>query len=93
MSHIVIQRAHSLGLEQVRVLAETLAVHLAERYQLAYHWQEDALHFKRTGVKGQIDLAADAIQVQVQLGLLLAMMKSQLEQAIAEQLDEALQAA
>lgn len=93
MSNIVIHRAHNLGLAQARDLAEKLAGNLAERYQLAYHWQENALHFKRSGVQGQIELAADAIQVKVRLGMFMAMMQPHLEQMIAHHLDAALQAA
>ena len=90
MSHIVIHRDHELTLDQARETAETLAGQLAERYEISHHWQEDSLHFERSGVSGQIDLEPGVIRISVRLGFLLASLKSRLEQEIHRQLDERL---
>lgn len=90
MSHIVIHRDHTLTLDQARVAAEALAGQLAERYDINHHWQEDSLHFERSGVSGQIDLEPGLIRVSVRLGFLLVSLKSRLEQEINRQLDEML---
>jgi putative polyhydroxyalkanoate system protein len=90
MSHIVINRNHALTLDQARAAAEALADQLAERYEISYHWQEDSLHFERSGVSGQIDLEPGVIRMSVRLGFLLASLKSRLEQEIDRQLDERL---
>lgn len=87
MSHIVIYRPHELSHEQARQAVETLISQLAERYEVDYHWQEDSLYFTRTGVGGQIDLEPGAIHINIQLGFLLAPIKSALEQEIQRQLD------
>jgi putative polyhydroxyalkanoate system protein len=63
---------------------------LAERYEISHHWQEDSLHFERSGVSGQIDLEPGVIRISVRLGFLLASLKSRLEQEIHRQLDERL---
>lgn len=68
MSHIVIHRDHTLTLDQARTAAESLADQLAERYEISHHWQEDSLHFERSGVSGQIDLEPGVIRVNVRLG-------------------------
>lgn len=90
MSHIVIHRSHELTLDQARRAAETLAEQLAERYELSHHWQEDSLHFERSGVSGHIDLEPGTIRLNVRLGFLLAPLKHKLEQEIHRQLDEIL---
>ncbi len=90
MSHIVIHRDHELTLDQARAAAEALASQLAERYDISHHWQEDSLHFERSGVSGQIDLEPSLIRVSVRLGFLLVSLKSRLEQEIDRQLDEML---
>ncbi len=93
MSHIVIHRDHALTLDQARAAAEALAGQLAERYDISYHWQENSLHFERSGVSGQIDLEPGVIRVNVRLGFLLVSLKSRLEQEIDRQLTEMLSAA
>ena len=50
MSEINIRRAHHLAPEAVRRLAEAMAVRLEERFELAWHWEGDALRFQRDGV-------------------------------------------
>ena len=90
MSHIVMHRDHELTLDQARAAAEALAGQLAERYDISHHWQEDSLHFERSGVSGQIDLEPGLIRVSVRLGFLLVSLKSRLEQEIDRQLDKML---
>ena len=72
MSHIVIHRDHPLTLDEARQAAETLAVQLAERYDLSHHWQDDTLYFERSGVGGQIELEPGKLRINVRLGFLLA---------------------
>ncbi len=90
MSHIVIHRTHTLTLDQARQAAETLATQLAARYEISYHWQDDALHFARSGVSGCIELEPGAVRISVRLGFLLVWQKVWLEQEINSQLDEVL---
>ena len=88
MSHIVIHRDHTLTLDQARVAAEALAGQLAERYGISHHWQENSLHFERSGVSGQIDLEPGRLRISVRLGFLLGPLKQRLEQEIHRQLDD-----
>ena len=88
MSHIAIHRDHSLTLDQAREAAETMALQLADRYEISHHWQDDSLYFERSGVNGQIDLEPGAIRISVRLGFLLVPLKYQLEQEIHRELDE-----
>jgi putative polyhydroxyalkanoate system protein len=87
MSHIVMHRDHPLTLDQAREAAETIAAQLADRYEISHHWQDDSLHFERSGVSGQIDLEPGAIRISIRLGFLLAPFKHRLEQHIHQELD------
>ncbi len=89
MTHIVIHRAHALDLDEARQAAETLAAQLAARYEINYHWQDDTLHFERSGVSGCIELEPGVVRVNVRLGFLLIPMKHALDQEINRQLNEA----
>lgn len=88
MSHIVVHRAHALTLDQARRAAETLARQLADRYEVNYHWQDDVLHFERSGVSGHIALEPDMVRITARLGFLLVPLKHRLEQEIHRYLDE-----
>lgn len=89
MSHIVIHRDHALSHEQARQAAETLAVQLATRYEISYHWQDNTLCFERSGVSGCIELEPGVVRVNVRLGFLLIPIKPTLEQEIHRRLDDA----
>lgn len=91
MSHIAIQRPHSLTLDQARQAAENLVQRLAEHYEFSYHWQDDRLCFERSGVSGCLSLEPDQVRVNVRLGFLLMPFKPRLEQEMQRYLDEALQ--
>ena len=56
MSTIEIRHPHSLAPAQARKAVEDFAVKLGERFGLDYRWEGDVMHFKRTGVDGQIAL-------------------------------------
>jgi putative polyhydroxyalkanoate system protein len=91
MSHIVVHRVHELTLDQARQAAETLAAQLAERYDISYHWQDDALHFERSGVVGHIALEPGVVRINARLGFLLVPLRYRLEQEIHRYLDEMFQ--
>jgi len=90
MSHIDIRRSHHLNPTQARAAAESVAAQLKEEYQLHHYWQDDILHFKRSGVDGHMEVGADELRLQVRLGFLLSPWKARVEQAIHRHLDELL---
>jgi len=90
MSEINIRRAHALPLEDARRLAEDIASRLNQRFDLAYRWEGDALHFEREGVDGAVTVIDGEIQVQARLGFLLSLAKAHIEQEIHASLDEML---
>lgn len=87
MSHIVIERAHDLALDEARQAAEHLVQKLTERFQISYYWEGDSLYFERSGINGQIDLEPGLVRINARLGFLLAAFKYPLEQEIHRTLD------
>jgi putative polyhydroxyalkanoate system protein len=87
MSVIDVHRSHSLDKEHAREAAETLAKDLSSKFDMDYHWEGDVMKFKRSGVKGQLDLSSDDIHVHLELGMMLRPFKSRIEQEIHSQLD------
>lgn len=90
MSQIVIRRPHGLSHTQARSVAEQMAAHLHQRLQMVWEWQGDTLHFQRSGVKGQVAVGAEELLLDIRLGLLLAPMKSRIEQEIESYIAERL---
>jgi putative polyhydroxyalkanoic acid system protein len=88
MSTIEIRHPHSLPPAQARQAVEDFAVKLGERFGLDYRWEGDVLHFKRSGVDGQIALLPDALLLNARLGLFFTAMKSTIEQEMRRALGE-----
>lgn len=92
MSVIDIHRVHSLDKEHAREAAETLAKDLSKQFDVNYQWEGDLLKFKRSGVKGQLDISENDLHIRLELGLMLRPFKSRIEQEIHSQLDQIIQA-
>ncbi|MCY1266141.1 putative polyhydroxyalkanoic acid system protein (PHA_gran_rgn) [compost metagenome] len=90
MSHIRVERAHSLGLEAARAKADKLGERFASQYGLSHVWQGNTLVFQRSGVDGRIDVSEDRVVVDIKLGLLLSAMGGVLKSEIERGLDKAL---
>lgn len=88
MSVIDIHRAHSLDKAHAREAAETLAKDLSSQFDVNYEWQGDRLQFKRSGVKGSLDISVQELHIHLELGFMLRPFKSRIEQEIHSQLDQ-----
>ncbi|MBW0147581.1 polyhydroxyalkanoic acid system family protein [Marinobacter arenosus] len=92
MSVIDVHRPHSLDKEHAREAAETLAKDLSEQFDVNYQWEGDVLRFKRSGVKGQLNLSHADLHIHLELGMMLRPFKSRIEQEIHSQLDQIIKA-
>jgi putative polyhydroxyalkanoate system protein len=90
MATIKIARKHSLSHKKARDVAEKIAKDLHKRFDLAYEWDGDHIDFERPGVTGRMHVGRDRIKLEVQLGLLLGMLKPTIEKEIDAQLDKLL---
>lgn len=92
MSVIDVHRAHTLDKDHARDAAETLAQDLSSQFDLNYQWEGDQLTFKRSGVKGHLNITGDDLHVHLELGMLLRPFKAKIENEIHNQLDQVLKA-
>lgn len=88
MSTIDVRRRHNLDHDHAREAAETLARDLSSQFDVNYQWDGDVMRFKRSGVKGHLDVAPESLHVHLELGLMLRPFKSRIEQEINSQLDQ-----
>lgn len=88
MPQIHIRKKHKLGKAGARKTAETLADSLASEYKAKCQWKDDDLSFSSKGVKGNLHVADDEVEIKVDLGLMLRPLKSKIESGIVAQLDD-----
>ena len=97
MSHILIERQHALGLPTARQHAQTWAEKATAKFgvQCRYEAGEhmDVLHFEGSGMEGSLQVSAQALKLEAELGFLAAMFQEKIETKLNEQFDEMLQAA
>lgn len=88
MASIDIRHTHSLTPAKARKAIEEVALKLQERFAVETWWEDDLMHFKRSGVDGHIALQPHQLHVSAQLGFLLGAMKGSIESEIRKVLDE-----
>jgi len=92
MSHIVVERQHSLERDVVRSIAEELAESLSRQYDIRYRWNDDVLVFKRVGAHGRVIVDAKRVRVELDLGFLLMAFERTIKDEIETTLDDTLNA-
>ena len=88
MSTIDIHAFHTLSHEEALNAADELSIDLAEKFGIDYGWEDEVIHFERPGVNGQILVQESELRIQANLGLLLMMLKTPIEQEIIRYLEE-----
>ena len=88
MPKIDIRRPHQLSIPEARALVDQVAARMREKFGMDGQWQGDTFEFSRPGVRGTINVGSDAIQVNAELGMMLAPLKGMVEQEIRRKLDE-----
>ena len=86
MSSIHIKHRHCLKHEETRERVDRIARHLKSKYKVNYTWEGDKLRSKHKGSFAHVHLADGYIELKIQLGLLFAPLKGQIERAIRENL-------
>ena len=88
MSTIDIHAFHKLSHEEALNAADELSIDLAKKFGIDYGWDEEVIHFERPGVNGQILVQESELRIQANLGLMLMMLKTPIEQEIIRYLKE-----
>lgn len=88
MPDIDIQHPHTMEPQQARAAVQEIADKLTERFGVVCHWDSDTLHFDRSGIEGQIEVAPSSLNVTATLGFLFAAMKAPIEAELRRVLDK-----
>ena len=91
MPDIRIRRVHHLGLAKARKLAWAWAEKVEQKFDMDCTVLEgdtsDTVEFTRSGVSGELVVAADHFELQAKLGLLLGAFSKTIEAEIEKELD------
>lgn len=91
MPDIRIHRDHTLGLAKARKVAWAWAEEVEAKFEMECTVFEgdtsDTVEFKRSGVNGQLIVAADHFDLQAKLGFLLGAFAKTIEAQIEKELD------
>ena len=88
MSEISISRKHGKTLADARAAAEHMASALKEEFGLSCRWNDDTLHFQRSGISGQLELDHEIVALNIQLSFLFAALKPSIEREVHKFFDE-----
>jgi len=95
MADINIHRKHALGLPKARKIAWQWAEEVEKKFDMECSVQEgethDTVHFTRSGVNGELTVAADHFDLQAKLGFLLGAFSKTIESEILKNLDALLE--
>ena len=95
MATIDIRRSHTLKLEIVRQRAEELASSMKQKLDLDWHWEGDRIVFAASsgaarGTRGSVEVSEKDVRVQIDLPILLRMLKGTVQQKVDEKLNQIL---
>jgi len=89
MATIDVRRSHALSREEARKRAEELAKSMQQKFDLQWRWEGDRIVFDAPrgaakGTRGTVDVGEREVRVQIDLPLLLRMLKGTLESRVAD---------
>ncbi|MGA7120269.1 MAG: polyhydroxyalkanoic acid system family protein [Polyangiaceae bacterium] len=95
MATIDVRRNHTLSKEEARKRAEALATSMQTRFDLDWRWDGDRIVFEAPrgaakGTKGSVEVSDREVRVQIDLPLLLRVMKGTVESKVQEKLGQVL---
>lgn len=97
MSHITIERQHTLGLPAARQHAQTWAEKAHAKFGVQCRYEAgdhaDVLHFDGNGMQGQLHVSSTQLLLNAELGFLAAMFQDTIEAKLNAQFDEMVQSA
>ncbi len=87
MPDIRMIKYHALPMAKARELVQKAADDLAEEYDLSSQWAGNTLHFRRSGVQGEMRVTESEIDLEVTLGFLLKAFKAKFVEHIEHNFD------
>jgi putative polyhydroxyalkanoate system protein len=91
MATIDVRRSHSLPKDEAKKRAEDLARSMQQKLELDWRWEGDRIVFEAPrgaakGTKGTVEVSPSEVRVQIDLPLLLRVLKSTVEAKVNEKL-------
>ncbi len=83
-----ITRQHALSIEEARRRIDRVADELGGKLKLTSVWEGDHLRVHGQGVSGRILVFEDSVEVHVNLGLTMLMLREPIRTAIENSIDE-----
>jgi putative polyhydroxyalkanoate system protein len=95
MATIDVRRTHTLPKDEARKRAEDLAVSMKQKMDLDWHWDGDRILFEAArgtakGTRGSVEVSDTEVRVQIDLPLLMRMLKGTVESKVHEKLAQIL---
>jgi putative polyhydroxyalkanoate system protein len=95
MATIDVRRSHALAKDEAKKRAEDLAKTMQQKFDLQWRWEGDRIVFDAPrgaakGTKGSVDVSDKDVRVQIDLPLLLRVMKGTVESKVNEKLKQLL---
>lgn len=95
MATIDVRRNHALTKDDAKKRAEDLAKTMAQKFELEWRWEGDRIVFDAPrgtakGTKGTVEVTDKEVRVQIDLPLLLRVLKGTIESRVNEKLDQLL---
>jgi putative polyhydroxyalkanoate system protein len=95
MATIDVRRAHALSKDEAKRRAEQLAASMKQKMDLDWRWEGDRIVFEAPrgaakGTKGTVDVTDQDVRVQIELPLLMRMLKGTVESKVNEKLSQLL---
>ncbi len=95
MATIDVRRTHALPKDEARKRAEDLARSMQQRFELDWRWEGDRILFEAPrgaakGTRGSVDVGDREVRVQIDLPMLLRMLKGTVESKVNEKLNQVL---
>jgi len=95
MATIDVRRTHALPKSEAKERAESLAKSMQQKLDLDWHWDGDRILFDAPrgaakGTKGSVDVTDTDVRVQIDLPLLMRMLKGTVEAKVNEKLAQLL---
>ena len=95
MATIDIRQAHALPKDEAKRRAEELAKSMQQRLDMDWRWEGDSIVFEAPrgaakGTKGSVEVSDKDVRVQIDLPLMMRMLKGTVESKVNEKLRQLL---
>lgn len=88
MANITVTKTHKLSHKKAKEAAQKVADQLAEEYDLESYWEDDVLHFERSGVTGSLAVFKKEAQLKIKLGFFLSAFSSKIEAQVTTNMEK-----